>query len=597
MPRILAPAIVMSMLAAAAWAQTEPEWNDVIVQFHLAANGTLHVAEQLQVDVPGVVQQLERVYWTDAGQQMRVESITRYDGDSARPLARGNLDIGNHYESFPGRIVWSVRDKLAPHGEVQSLLYVIRFTVSDAVIPAWSIPRGPQDRGDTVRNPLTRVRDAMPLWREAMKSPRSRYLLDYQYDMPPPSTKGTTIQLQLYWANGWKPVRTITGDAIAKEIDRDAANPVDRWRVTHLFDYVRGGVPPAVDVRAHRNRIAAIAGFPIAAALLWLAFALIGRSRAERADVDERFLRETLLHESPDMIAARWSGRAPLIALEPFLRRLEHQHKISLHIEHRTVSFDDGETAEDDPLVKVRLLVGRDRLTPYERAGIDALMGDGREIDSDEFLERHNGTDYDPTEALQAELTKAAEESGAQKKSPWPLRFFSLALFGAGAGLVAIESAAIDRNPVTLVATLAGCALLAAVRIVPDARRGSLLLLVPAILATLAVAGIQLMTDLPPGVSASIGVSLAFLGAYNAILSSSATRGKDYARLAKARRWLRKELRSANPHLRDDMIPYLHALGLEHDLTRWRRRHQRSAHFSGVAGPEVEEDWGGVFMT
>ena len=367
------------------FAAEEPDWQHVIVRFTLGADGKLHVAEQLEVVVPASVATVEREYWIDASRDIQVESITRYDGDNARPLERGNLDIGNRYESSFGDIRWSVRDKLGQVEGPRALTYVLRYTVTDAVAPAWSIPRGEQDPQGNLQYPRKRLRELIPIWREALQKPRSRYLLDFQYDMPPPSTDGTRIQLQLYWDDGWSPVHTITGDTIATEIDRSIGYN-DRWRVTHLFDYHRDSVPPAIDLRPHKIRLASILGFPIAAAILWLLFLLRELFRRGQTpavpEVNEQYVRETVYSEPPEVIAARWSARATYPNLEAFLRRLEREHKIALTIEPRTVTFD-GEEMEDDPLVKIRLLVPREELSSYERAGIDKLITTGWEVTSD----------------------------------------------------------------------------------------------------------------------------------------------------------------------------------------------------------------------
>ena len=510
-----------------------------------------------------------------------------------------------------------MRDKLGQVEGPRALTYVLRYTVTDAIAPAWSIPRGEQDPQGNLQYPRKRLRELIPIWREGLEKPRSRYLLDYQYDMPPPSTDGTRIQLQLYWDDGWSPVHTITGDTIAKEIDRSIGYN-DRWRVTHLFDYHRDGVPPAIDLRPHKIRLASILGFPIAAAILWLLFLLrelFRRGEAPAvAEVNEQYVRETVYSEPPEVIAARWSARATYPNLEAFLRRLEREHKIALTIEPRTVTFD-GEEMEDDPLVKIRLLVPREELSAYERAGIDALIPTGWEVTSDEIQKQHEEQGFDPTEAMQAELARIAKESGSEVKPPWYSRMTSIGMFAGGLWLALMEAATENREPVHLFAALAGGILLNILwpstisrHLIRLSLLGTLLLLVPIVLATIAIAIIHLVCDVPLGVLGSIGVSLTFLGAYQMILSSCATRATTEAierqmKLARARRWLRNELKSATPRLRDEHIPHLNALGLDWTLARWRKRHQRpesrfaTSQFTGNAPPEVEEEWGGVLFT
>lgn len=596
------------------FAEDAPEWQAIVVRFTIDRDGRLHVREQVQVDVPPSVATLERVYWGDAEQQVRIEAITLV-GERTVKLERGNLERAHHYDMpWNGRIQWSVRDKAAVPDGVRSYTYIIETTVEDGVIPAWSIPRGKlsHDSSGRIGDWRERLREVLPVWREARKYPRELYLLDYQYEMPPPSTKGTSIQLQLYWEPGWKPAGELTPDNIAEPIDRDFYNP-DRYRVTHFFFYSGGyGRPLAVDVENHATRMAALLGFPVAGLLLWLAFVLREAWRRRPSDgngeVDEQFIRETVYSEPPEVIAARWSGDAHYPSIEAFLRRLEREHRIALMIE------PGRDPEEDDPLVRIRLLVPRDKLTPYERAGIDALIPDGWETSSMEIQQRHSGQDFDPTEALRAELANLAAGAKKSTTSPWYSRLTSFLLFVTGIYIAVQESVRLGREPAVLFAGLIAASFLTQVwprnltrNAVRTSLRAALLLLVPLLLAFAAVVYVHFAASMPPGVFGSVGFALMLLAAYKAILAGSATRDDAEMRpLVRARAWLRNELKSATPRLRDEQIPWLTALGLGSDVDRWRRRHQTAesrfgsgAYWTGTPPKEDddEEAWGGALMT
>jgi len=603
--------LTLALLAFAARAEDQPEWQAIVVRFTIDRDGGLHVREQVQVDVPPSVATLERDYWGDAEQQVTIDAITLV-GDRTVNLERGNLDRAHHYEMpWNGRIRWSVRDKAAVPDAVRSYTYVIETTVRDGVIPAWSIPRGKLSHGGDgqLGDVRERLREILPVWREAKKYPRELYLLDYQYEMPPPSTKGTTIQLQLYWEDGWKPAGELTPDNIAEPIARDFYNP-DRYRVTHFFFYSGGyGRPLAVDVENHATRMAALLGFPIACLLLWLAFFLREawrRRLSGGAEADEQLLRETVYSEPPEVIAARWSGEAQYPSIEAFLRRLEREHKIALMIE------PGRDPEEDDPLVRIRLLVPRDKLTPYERAGIDALIPDGWETSSAEIQQRHGGHNFDPTEALHAELANLTAGVKKSTTAPWYSRLTSFLLFATGIYIAVQESVRLGREPAVLAAALIAASILTqmwprnlARHAIRTSLRGTLLLLIPLLLAFAVVVCVHFIAPLPPGVFGSVGLALILLAAYKAILAGSATRDSAAMRpLVRARNWLRNELKSATPRLRDEHIPWLTALGLGSDIDRWRRRNQTAesrfasgTYWTGTPPAEEEEAWGGALMT
>src|SRR6185436_21054756 len=120
---------LIAILASAARADDEPEWQAIVVRFTIDRDGRLHVREQVQVDVPPSVATLERVYWGDAEQQVTIDAITLV-GERTVKLERGNLDRAHHYEMpWNGRIQWSVRDKAAVPDAVRSYTYVIETTV------------------------------------------------------------------------------------------------------------------------------------------------------------------------------------------------------------------------------------------------------------------------------------------------------------------------------------------------------------------------------------------------------------------------------------------------------------------------------------
>jgi hypothetical protein len=583
-PRLSVCLLALS-LTAAAMGEDAVHFRSIVVRFDLAADGAMHITEEAQLDIPDGVDTAERRYWADAEQRVTFDRITRVD--LAPPIEKRFATPSN------GTVTWQVSPGTAT--------YVIESTIADAVIPAWSLPRGrlTHDASGLLADPAQRARTLLALWKEAAQQPRSRYLLDYQYPMGPVSEEGTDIALQLFWADGWTPVHTITGDTIATKLEH---TPIDttRWRVTHLFDYVRAGTPPAVDVRRHLLRMVAIAGFPVACLILWLLFLareMLRRGIRREPDVDERALQETVYAEPPEVVAAQWTGIASAPRIEPFLRRLEKRGKLRIGVEPR------GE--DDEPLVTLRLIAPREQLSPYERAGIDALIPDGWETSSDAIVKRRDYEGFDPLATLTAELNRIAVEHGGKAKAPWYSKLTSFAIFAGGVYLLLQETIRYQHEPALLVAALVFSSSLSSIwpdvvvrTAIRNRLRWSLLLLIPALIATAAMAFAYAALEQPPGVYGAAGLSLLLLATYKAMLAANATRAPRTARqrlaeLARARTWFRAELRRDHPRLRDDVIPWLEALGLRPDINRWRRRFPKTGGgWTGVAPPHADEGWG-----
>ncbi|MEA2491352.1 MAG: hypothetical protein QOH21_3144 [Acidobacteriota bacterium] len=525
----------------------------IVVRFDIADDGALHVTERADLEIPAGVTTAERWYWADAEQRLTFNRLTRVDGTHQE----------ERFQSpGPGIIKWQVSPGTAT--------YVIEFTVADGVIPACSIPRGrlTHDASGLLSDPKQRARALLDLWREAAANPRRRYLVDYQYQMPPVSEQGTDIELQLYWSGKWEPVHTITGDTIARKIEHDAIETT-RWRVTHLFDYSGDGTPAAIDVRYHFLRALFVAGFPVACLLLWLAFFLrefVRRGPAAAGEVDERFLQDTLYSEAPEVIAAQWNGKPPYPSIERFLRRLEKRGKLRIGIEQR------GD--EQDPLVTLRLLAPREQLTSYERAGIDALIPEGWETTSDAIAGRRGDDGFDPTESIRGELQRIAIEYGAKNGSPWYSKLTSFALFAGGIYLLLLETVRYQREPALLAGGLIFTSMLTSVwpnltvrRALRDQLRWALVLLVPALVCTAAMVFVYIATERPPGLYAAAGLSLMLLATYKAVLAATATREPAPVRqrlrdLTRARTFLRAELKREHPRVHADAAPWLQALGL-----------------------------------
>jgi hypothetical protein len=201
-------------------------------------------------------------------------------------------------------------------------------------------------------------------------------------------------------------------------------------------------------------------------------------------------------------------------------------------------------------------------------------------------------------------------EYGRKARAPWYSKLTSFALFAGGVYLLLQETIRYQREPALLFAALIFSSGLSGLwpdslvrSAVRNRLRWSLVLLLPALIATAALALACVILEQPPGVYAAAGLALVLLATYKAILAAGATREpravrQRLAELSRARDWFRAELRQDHPRLRDDAIPWLEALGLQRDLRRWRRAHTAepsrfvTGGWTGNPPPRNEEAWG-----
>ncbi|HEV7768044.1 MAG TPA: hypothetical protein VGQ76_23780 [Thermoanaerobaculia bacterium] len=509
---------LLAIAQVAAAADPQPQWRNIVVRFAIGTDGALHLTERIQVDMPLGIETLERRYWTDAHQQMTFDRLLLVfeDGDA----------IVTPFQAEPGKISWRI-----PSEEPRrSFVFIIESTVTDAVIPAWSIPRAElsKDHAGPLSDPKTRLRELLPLWREAAKNPRRRYLLDYQYETPPISDVDQTIQLQLYWPDGWTPVHEITGDTIGRKIDADIFNTA-RWRVTHLFDYVGDSTPAAIDIPRHAIRTASVVGFPIASLFLLLilvACEIVRRHIASRNLPDDRQLLASFTAEHPEVIDAHWKLKATRPRTEAFLRRMQRARKVAIVI-------TPARHEDDDPMVSLRLLIPREQLTSYERVAIDALIPTGWETSSTDVQRRFADEDlgFDPASLLEIELEAIAAAGLGPEKTPWFSRLTSFALFAGGIALLVLDLVRTGREPALLAVALIASSMVMGVFPALLVRRGmrhtpaaALWLLVPILLVTAVIGFVHLSAPVPIGIYASAGLSLVLFSTIHAHIATSAPR-------------------------------------------------------------------------
>ena len=527
-----AAAILLAAFALPLAASADPaNWRTIHVDLTLLPDGSLSVVENASVLIPSDATVIRRRYWSDSNERI---TAVRIEPDGT--------EIPQAFTMTP----WGQLElKVPAGGEGQrSLRFRVETRVTGVVSPVWSVGRGVRqlDRPAVVE-PFDRLREIAAMWRDAAPH---RYLLDYQFFFPE-DQNDLDIQPSLTFAREWKPAHPIDPEKVATVLKFGIQGHGDSLRVHSLVDYGGASVPAAVDFRAHRIRMASIAAFPIAAILIWLAY--FGRRVVRRpANIDEQWVRDHVLSEAPEVITARWGRWPPLVLIETFLRRMERAGKIALDV----CTIDQG-TDDEQEIVDIRLRVPREKLSEYERLVIDDLMPKGNSVDSRQIRERHEGTDFDPMDRARKWLNDTASKVRSGTRSPRLSRFVSFAVFFAGMWLIVLDSVRAHNEPIPAIGTLIFLSALTAFW----SFRHPLLTAIPLVAMCAFLVAMHTAIPEPLGVYAPVGVVLALLGSFHALVAHAAADVKPLDLVA-AEAWLRKQ-----DHRRAEWRPYLEALGIE----------------------------------
>ena len=527
----------MILVALPALAADTPFFHSIDVEASLEADGSITLIEKKFIENPSTSPAaIKHRYFTDPDEKVQIVSIV---------------------PSVPHKIeTWGQLEMTVPPGMTN---YTITSRITGAVRPVWAVPRGVRSMNpnDFVTDPRDRVREILPIWSDRGANPRTRYLFDYQYFFPEQSEQTYVVNPSISFGKEWKPAHTIKAGAIGTQIRGSTGWP-DSFRIRHLFDYQNAGVPGSIDLRRYAIRSGAIVLFPIAAALIWLAyFAWVSlRGRSLQSQIDDRWLREHVLNQAPEVIRAKWTGSTEPPGLEDSLRRMERAGKISLEVQ--TINSD-----EDDYNVTVKLRVDRSRLTDFERCVIDALMPNADEITSQDVAKAHAGQDFDPMDAVTDWLKRAVPAGQRARKAPQLAQWLTRLLFFGGLVLLFADVARTQQFPVALVATLILTNFFVALwPVMGNPRVAMFLAVIPFAVLLAIVVVAHTVTDRPPAEFAALGITLVTLGGFHGIVSNAAKGGGQSEELVRAREWFREQ-----PQVREEWIPYLEALDLRQTQT------------------------------
>jgi hypothetical protein len=558
-----------SLLAALLLSAMPAGAQDVVfthldVTARLSDAGELAITELLDVVVQGEVATLGRDFGLGVEQSVRVKSLVRLDVDGGEhPLVAGDVKTADRYAVYPTWIQWSVRDETAGPLPGVAFRYRLEYDLVNAIAPAWDLPNGPRPLdalSASYLSPLARAEDAWRVWKEAWPRLDAHYRLDHDVLLPGHDGSGETfaqLDYHLHW-----------NDKVWRLVDpgRDIGtpNPGVDYRVRRSLERLAPGSPSAANVLGASRRLASGLILPVGVFFLWLVSKLLGAlGGADQGPLGPALFQETVLAEPPELVAGRLTGSRQAPPFDSLLLRLASERKLAITTEPSTVE-------DVPPRTRLRLLVERGSLHPYEGEVIEAFFGEKAEVSSEQILARRKNKDFDVQNVVASAFSRALPPRPAGSRIAGAL---GVLLFVGGLAMSLTDLDRIKAEPYAPVAGIVGSAL------------ASLPLPAPFALTWLSLVGtlLQLVPNVPLLGLASVGVSVMVLAGYQRALGRVPSRGNPAGRrladLQRLREWARKELGKPRPALLDAWIPHLEALGLTGSIASWRQRHASTSSF------------------
>jgi hypothetical protein len=600
-----------SCLAAAAPVHAD-EWTRIDVKARLANDGRVVVVETHHIVFEATDKHVSRTFGLGADQAIRLSSMTRLGpeaGAETRLAAVEDVTRPDEYRYYDrGHVYYAI----PPLGERIAMAYRFEYELIGAVSPAWAIGAGPGSLASgefDFQWPWYRAFRIVRDWREAWPQLATRYR--YDHDVLLPSREGPgyvfkQIDYRLEYDTAWRDARPGT--------DVGAAVPSGAYRAAVLFDHL-GSAAPVHTTRAPAAARLLSLVLPIVVGVLgWLL--VVGSERWRRGPpIDRGFVDARFLSRSPEEIAFWLDEVRP--KAQAVLERLAGEGAITIHVDRPVGHTFDDEDDPGDARLHMRRVAPDTTLTAFERAVLDDLFGNDRELTTASHHARHAGTDYDPQDEVDRRIRDAARVTGqkigqanSRRAGRWSLAQAAIALVFA-AGMIGVFRNLGQLFDGAAFAGLGGFLVVALVTGWPTGwwYRGRPIrgLLVPLVLLVVMQWAGLLIPNRPLPPAAWLASAVAVTAGYFLTLTRSrmpAGRGGAVADLLRMRDYAAAELRRGRPQLEDGWLPRLRALGLGPAIDAWRTRHGgahamppdstdrpriTSAHFTGV-GPQA---WSG----
>ncbi|MEX0893116.1 MAG: hypothetical protein WEB88_13190 [Gemmatimonadota bacterium] len=528
-------------------------WDEIRVAAHLDADGTLRVREYQEPVFWGDWNGGERTFRVRFGQTLRVNAMARLDpvtGDTL-PMRRGSLDRVHEWAMLDGNTLrWRVRAPSDPPLQAELRPYEIQYTLAHAVL----------------------VRE-------------DGFLLDHDFLFADRAGTVRRFALELSLDPAWVPAT-----ALPPRYDAADLWPGRGFAVTVPLRYAAAGWPAAVPRPLGTLPRAALLLVLLGGAGLLCRGFYRREARAGRyapltppRQIDHAWLGEHVLHLPAEVVGAAWDRSTAAPEVAGMLARLVVEGRLASRVE-------PGK--DDDPVLHLELLVDRDAFTAEERALIDALFFEERQVtDTKTIKEHYKSKGFDPAAKIRTGLKlrlRALPGAGSVGRE-WMVPVLVL---GVSAGLMVLAGM---QRPASLVVGLvigfavlgpaliaAGTAAWYAARVV--GLRGGLVglaipLLAVVVLTAVVVSGTQETSGgILPYFRSPLALLLGLIGWALGwvMLVLAVARPTDTPerlafrrRLAAARAFFQAELEKPDPALEDAWYPYLLAFGLEDEVDGW----------------------------
>jgi uncharacterized membrane protein YgcG len=552
--RLLCLAVALPLPAAAQ--DRTLSWDEVAVAARLDERGRLHVRERQTIVFNGDWNGAERSFTQRLNQDLDLKRIVRIGPDGREiPLVEGDTDSVDHYDWKGGAVRWRSRLPSDPPFENTPITYVLDYT--------WS-------------GILSRDGDV--------------YRLDHDFGMPDVEWPIRRFVLDLELDPAWQPLA-----AVPAHLERRDLPPGSHVLITSDLRHTGAAKPePGVSVVPILWRRAAFAAALLAMLALYVLFRQeeARRGRFEPLpgprEWDEGWLRENVLDSLPEEVGALWDQTIGPPEVAAVLARMVAEGKLESWV---TPGFTLFGIAFSSGVLHLRLKVERHELAGYERKLVDKLFLQADETDTGRIRKHYRSTGFDPSKVIAEDLeAKLGQRLGAV---PAPSRRRTQVLLLAVGALIVLDAFFHPLLTVVLFAIVAfgliwlwipaGVASVAWRKRTERLDLGSLWFLVPGLLICLWCAFFVFNrewlgwnnTTIPafPGV---LALALIPVAIWSSLLNNARSRESDDTirkrrLLGTGRRLLRRELKSANPRLHDDWLPYLLAFGLGGEVDRWFR--------------------------
>lgn len=542
-------------------------WDEIVVNAHLDARGTLHVRERQTFVFTGPWNGGERSFRVGLNQDLELEGLYRVGPDGREiPLVEGDVGQVDHYAwADKDTLRWRSRLESDPPFDGTVMTYVIAYSLSRI---------------------LTREGDV--------------WSLSHDFSLPEAEWPIENLVVDLDLDPSWQPLDG-TPTRFTRRHLQGGESVIVRTRLRHTGGTGAMAAEAGATLPPAPLRRGLFAATLVIMAALYVRFrkAEAGRGRFEplpQAVWEETWLQENVFDLKPEEVGALWDQTVGPPEVAAVLARMVAEKKMTSEVRPGMKIL--GWQVKPGVL-HLRLTVPRNSLPGYERGLVDKLFFDGDDTDTDRVKKHYRSTGFNPATVIEKPLRALLAKHGQLGEVPAPDRKPTLLLWLAVAVLFALNAVSSLIATAVLAAVILFLALwptlLGMVAAFAWRKRtahldlASLTFLIPGLIVLGICAAAAFLrewapaSDVPPGLFATMALAVLPLAVWNSLLNNARSRESDGTirkrrLLASARSLLAEELESANPRLRDEWLPYLLAFGLGTNVDRWFRS------FGGATG-------------